>query len=64
MVLFCNPEVPVPRMGGLPDLPIDYSGEELEVLIQNLVRDLESARTYHQHKTGCNYGTRLSLPLC
>lgn len=64
MVLFCNPEVPVPGMGGPPDLPIDYSGEELEVLIQNLVRDLESARTYHHHKMGCNYGTRLSSPLC
>ena len=65
MVLFCNPEVPVPRMGGPPDLSIDCSGEELEMLIWNLlVGDLESAHTYHHHKMGCNDATRLSSPLC
>ena len=64
MVLFCNPEVPVPGMGGPPDLSIDHSSEELEVLIRNLARALGSALTYHHHKTGCNYGTCLSSPLC
>lgn len=43
VLLFCNPESLYPGWGGPPDLPIDYSGEELEVLIKNLVRDLESA---------------------
>ena len=58
MVLFCSPEVPVPRMGGPPDLSIDYSGEQLEMLIWNLVRDLESARTFHHLKMArIHYGT-------